>query len=179
MSKPDIRWFSRQYIWVQDKLLIPLQLVDPNTGEKSESCLGLIDTGASCCMISGRMGKKLWLVPVGRIPVMTPAWQSDHNQYVTCLLLPDNYMTDLLYVTEWPIDLQGFDVLIWMDVLSKGDFTMTKRSWNTLISFIAPSQDPIDLAHKYVLRNILSERMENERLKRLNGKNNRKKKKRK
>ena len=110
---------------------------------------------------------------------MTPAWKSDHNQYITCLLLPDDYMTDLLYVTEGPIDLQGFDVLIWMDVLSKGDFTMTKRNWNTLISFITPSQDPIDLVDKYVWRNIISERMEKERLKRLNGKNNRKKKKRK
>ena len=171
MNSNIIRWFSTEYQWIQRKLLIDINLIDPYFQKESESVKWLIDTWATCCMISKRIADRLWLISVWKSEISTAWWSHIVNKYLTKLKLPDNFISDAIFVTEWPLDDQWFDVLIGMDILSQWDFAMSKRNWNTLISFVTPSQQPIDLVNKY--KQVAH--LQTQEQKRLNGHNNRKK----
>jgi len=67
---------------------------------------------------------------------------SDVNTYGVNILLPNNIGFHALKVTEGI--LTGIDVLIGMDIISKGDFAITSFHGNTKFSFNMPSTHDID-----------------------------------
>lgn len=179
MSDNSVCGFSRQYKNIPSQLLIPIHIIDPITWDSSIECQGLIDTWATNCVISSRMASELNLIQSWLVKTYHAWGVSDCKQYTVKLELPDSYITNTLLVTEWPIDLQGFDVLIGMDVITEGDFTMTKKDGWLLISFITPSQWAINLVERYIAKRNVEKKIKKQQQERLNGKNNRKKKKRK
>ena len=101
-----------------------------------------MDKGATGTVISANVVQKLNLKPVSKAKVYHANGDSIVNVYLINLFLPNNVAIPFVKVTEGK--LNGTDLLIGMDVISLGDFSITNVSGNTTLSFRVPSSVEID-----------------------------------
>ncbi|MDO4981042.1 MAG: SEC-C metal-binding domain-containing protein [Prevotellaceae bacterium] len=109
---------------------------------KGINCICLWDTGASSSCISKRLAKDLGLVQTGVANTFTAAGPSQTKTYVVNIGLPNHVQIPMVMVSE--AELNGFDVLIGMDVITLGDFSITNVNGKTVFSFRIPSTETID-----------------------------------
>ena len=120
---------------------------------------GLWDTGATGTVISKRVIDTLNLRPISKCKVFHAGGESIVNVYAINLHLPNHVAFQFIKVTEG--NLNGFDVLIGMDVMSQGDFSLSNFQGKTTFSFRIPSlketdftkENPNTPPHKKVQRN--------------------------
>lgn len=118
---------------------------DPSKGGKHPKVseyIGLWDTGASGTVISHRVVASLDLKPVGKSKVFHADGESVVNNYLINLFLPNKVAFQSIRVTEGV--LNGFDLLIGMDIITTGDFSITNVGGNTTFSFRVPSIEKVD-----------------------------------
>lgn len=106
--------------------------------------LGLWDTGAQGTVISANVAKKIGLIPMSMTRVHHANGEAVVNVYLVNVVLPNSVGFSNLKVTEGILD--GFDVLIGMDIITLGDFAITNVNNNTTFSFRIPSLNEIDFA---------------------------------
>jgi len=104
--------------------------------------IGLWDTGATGTVVTSKVVKELGLVPTGKITSHNANGSALVNTYTINVYLPNNVGFHFVKVTEG--QLTGMDVLIGMDIISKGDFSITNVNGNTTFSFRIPSIKEID-----------------------------------
>lgn len=102
------------------------------------------DTGATGTCISKEVVSKLHLVPIGKINVHTPSGMGIMNQYIANIILNNEVVFQNWLVMDSEIGNQGIDVLIGMDIISKGDFALSNYEGRTQFSFRIPSQEHIE-----------------------------------
>lgn len=95
------------------------------------------DTGATNTMISENVVKICNLVSTGITQVGTAGGIVPANTYVIDLLLPDNMLIKNLNVTCGK--LNGTDVLVGMDIINTGDFSVSNFKGKTKFTFRMPS----------------------------------------
>lgn len=103
---------------------------------------GLWDTGASSSVINETLAKELGLKPIGVAKVFHANGESEVNRYLVNIALPNNIMLPMMPVTAGK--LSGTDVLIGMDIISLGDFSISHKDGGTTFSFQIPSTHNID-----------------------------------
>lgn len=113
---------------------------------KTERVQGLWDTGASGSVISRALAAKLKLVPITRCRTYHAQGESMVNVYLIDLVLPNNLLVRGLRVSEGV--LNGFDMLIGMDIIGKGDFALSNRDNKTLFSFQIPPTHHYDFVEQ-------------------------------
>jgi predicted aspartyl protease len=104
--------------------------------------VGLWDTGASGTVISKAVIDKLELKPIGKSKVFHTNGESIVNVYAINLNLPNQVGFQFVRVTEGV--LSGFDLLIGMDIITTGDFSITNVGGKTTFSFRVPSIKEVD-----------------------------------
>lgn len=104
----------------------------------------LWDTGAMRSVISTEVVKILGLLPVGQAKVYHTNGVSIVKTYLIDILLPNAIEFSAVLVTEGI--LGDTDVLIGMDIISKGDFAVTGSNGKTKFSFQVPSTHDIDFS---------------------------------
>jgi len=109
---------------------------------KGVKCQCLWDTGASSSCISKRLAKDLGLIQTGVAKTFTAAGLSQTKTYVVNIGLPNHVQIPMVMVSE--AELNGFDVLIGMDIITLGDFSITNVDGKTVFSFRVPSIETID-----------------------------------
>ena len=120
---------------------------DPDGSEPEPTAVrfnALWDTGATNTGISQRVVESLSLIPDGYV-------ESHHAQgvahgiprFTVNLLLPPNVGVSGVQVAQVEL-LDGVDVLLGMDIINLGDFSVTNKDGKTMFSFIIPSQKHID-----------------------------------
>ena len=109
---------------------------------KVHQYVGLWDTGATSSVISNNIVEFLNLEPISKARVHDASGEKESNVYAIHLLLPNNIGVSFLPVTVGV--LNGFDILIGMDVISQGDFAITNVEGETTFSFRIPSIKTID-----------------------------------
>lgn len=103
----------------------------------------LWDTGASGCVITDAVIDALNLKPIRQVEVYDASGSKKTNLYFVNILLPNNIEFKNLPVTSGV--LKDFDVLIGMDVICNGDFSITNRDKDkVLFSFQIPSTHEYD-----------------------------------
>jgi predicted aspartyl protease len=102
----------------------------------------LWDTGASGTVISKTVVEKLDLKPIGKSKVFHANGESIVNVYAINLFLPNQVAFNFVKVTEGV--LNGFDLLIGMDIITSGDFSITNVDGLTSFSFRVPSIRQVD-----------------------------------
>jgi Aspartyl protease len=114
-------------------------------------CLGIWDTGATGSAITKLTAKKLNLAPTGIKRVSGLGGTFSKNVYLVDLQFPNNIKILDLPVTEIdnPQDEKGkiidnFGILIGMDIITRGDFTISNFEGKTIMSFRIPSLDKTD-----------------------------------
>jgi predicted aspartyl protease len=108
----------------------------------------LWDTGAMASVVSTNVVRTLGLKPIGKARVFHANGESTVNTYLINITLPNNIEFFSLLVTEG--SLSDTDVLIGMDIISKGDFAITAVEGNTKMSFQIPSTHDIDFVREIV-----------------------------
>jgi len=107
------------------------------------------DTGATASVITSRVVADCGLVPVSIQTVSTANGDCECNVYLIDLILPNHVRVKDLKVTEATI--KGADLLVGMDVISKGDLAITNFDGKTAFSFRIPSSMIIDfVSHSYL-----------------------------
>jgi len=108
-------------------------------------CTATWDTGAMISVISINVIEKLGLEPIGKETVGHGGGISTANKYLVNIFLPNEIVFTSLEVLGMPISV---DILIGMDIISKGDFVITASQGKTKFSFQIPSTHDTDYEKK-------------------------------
>lgn len=106
------------------------------------------DTGASATAISQKVVETCGLAPTGMTMVQTAAGLEPAETYVINIGLPNNVGFAMVQVTKANLG-DSNDVLIGMDIISQGDFSITNKDGNTVFSFRIPSSVRIDFVKEH------------------------------
>lgn len=110
---------------------------------KDKKWIGVWDTGASKSSISQRVVDELGLISVGNIVISTSNGIVTVDAYYVDFTLPND--ETVKYVLVSCADLgDEVDVLIGMDIISLGDFSITNANNQTTFSFRMPPEFEID-----------------------------------
>lgn len=115
----------------------------------------LWDTGATNSCISINVVRNLALHSIGQINVQTPTGEETVDLYLVNITLPNDIVIENTSVCGSKIADQGIDLLIGMDIISRGDFVVTNRDGKTLFSFCTPSVHTIDFAKEIAAQNVV------------------------
>lgn len=100
------------------------------------------DTGAEVSSISTRVASEMGLITLGKARNSTAAGFVDVDIFAINILLPNGVNFAMVPVTG--NDLGDVDMLIGMDIISRGDFSVTNVGEKTTFSFRIPSMERID-----------------------------------
>jgi hypothetical protein len=102
------------------------------------------DTGATNSVLSHNLVSALGLISTGQVVVNTAGGTIIVNKYIVDLHLPNTVIVEDVVVTEAPNGIGGADMLIGMDIISRGDFAVTNFNNKTVFSFRIPSQETVN-----------------------------------
>lgn len=102
--------------------------------ETCVECLALWDTGSEGTVVSERIVKELDLEPYGKSLIGHLNGRSTSVDYLVELILPSGQRSGLLRVNSGTIPSE-VDVIIGMDVISRGDFQLLQKDGGMSFSF--------------------------------------------
>lgn len=143
----------------------PESLLLPGETAQVDNCIAIWDTGASGSAITELQAAKLGLLPTGVKRVSGLGGTIEKNTYMVDIVLPNSVKIPNLPVTELdnPVDEQGnkkedYGMLIGMDIISMGDFTITNQLGKTIMSFRTPSMVDTDYVAEWKRRKAIEVR---------------------
>ncbi len=119
------------------------------------SVLALWDTGATNSCISEEVVQKLGLIPTGKVNMQTPSGVAEHNTYLVDIKLPNNVSVKDLQVLDSKIDSQGIGMLVGMDIISKGDLTVSNFNGKTVFTLEFLLNECTDYAKEINISNLI------------------------
>lgn len=129
-------------------------ITPPNTYDKTSKIddkykiNGVWDTGASTTAISEELVTKLNLPPISITQVNTANGTTLATRHVVDLYLPNRVVIQNLVVTSAKL-AAPIQILIGMDVITKGDFSISNHNNKTTLSFRMPSLGETDYVEMY------------------------------
>lgn len=103
----------------------------------------LWDTGATNCVITQKIVDDLGLKPTSMTKVSTVSEEDvDAEVFLVSIFLPNKVCIPNIHVTKGRV--KGYDMLIGMDIINKGDLAVTNHQGKTSFSFRMPSSSEID-----------------------------------
>lgn len=101
------------------------------------------DTGAQYTFISPRIVDALQLKPYGKGQFMGIGGDQESDTYIVCIALPNGRIIQNIEV--YCTDIDDYDLLIGMDIISLTDFVITNKNNKTIFQFRSPSEGGIEL----------------------------------
>jgi len=102
------------------------------------------DCGSNCSIVTEKAAKRLKMMPIDVIKVVSLKVSAFEKVYVIDIYLPNDIKMPQIKVSEC-IELPGnYDLLIGMDIISKGDFAVSNFDGKTVFTFRVPSKETID-----------------------------------
>lgn len=137
-------------------LSFPKSLLSTGQAHKKDDCIAIWDTGAMASAVTELEALKLGLVQTGMKQISGLGGTLDKKTYLVDILLPNQILLENHPVTEIdnPKDQNGkkletFGMLIGMDIISMGDFSVTNFEGKTVMSFRVPSMHKICYVAEY------------------------------
>lgn len=117
---------------------------DPSIQEapKGKEYIAIWDTGATSSVISEKVAHDLGLQSFAFAKAIHAGGTSDVPVYRVNIMLPNKVGIAGVRVSQ--LNITGADVLIGMDIISKGDFAITHVGRKTKFTFRIPSLESID-----------------------------------
>ena len=141
MNKSVLSVFTEKYTKIENRLLNKVVLC---ANEIVDQALAQWDTGATNTCISEEIAKKYNLKPISYAQSKTPSGKLTSPIYFIDIVLNNEVVFTNWAVMGSKIGEQGIDILIGMDVISKGDFAISNYNGTTQFSFRIPSQEHVD-----------------------------------
>ena len=101
------------------------------------------NTGAQFTIISPRLVEALQLGPFGQGGVMGIGGDQVANTYLVHIALPDGKM--IQDVEVYCSDIDDYDILLGMDIITETDFLLTNADGKTVFQFRTPSEGGMEL----------------------------------
>jgi hypothetical protein len=106
------------------------------------SVRGIWDTGATNSVITSKVIQARDLKPIGIVEVGTPNGKSNANTYLVNFRMPNHVGFVGIRVTEGK--LEDVDVLVGMDIINKGDMSITNKDGQTWMTYQIPATHRTD-----------------------------------
>ena len=161
MTEPKIYAFTQEIKGIADALYSEVDVFDSTKTDTSApfnqqkvpsfKCVGLWDTGAMKTVITDKVVNALALPELGVAKVSGVSGIYRTTTHMIDLMLPNGVIFPRLSVTKGTFGTH-FDVLIGMDVISRGDFTISNYQGATTLSFRTPSLAQTDYVQWLTLR---------------------------
>jgi len=103
----------------------------------------LWDTGATDTVVSKKVVDALKLQPTGITGMVHADGKTTVNTHSVSIFLPNDVVISAIRVLECNLP-SDIDILIGMDIISKGDFAITSSNGKTKFSFQMPSTHDIE-----------------------------------
>lgn len=141
MDKKVLSVFTEKYSKIENRLLNKVVLA---ANDIVDQALAQWDTGATNTCISEEIAEHYNLKPVSFAQSKTPSGTLTAPIYFIDIILNNEVVLSKWMVMGSKIGAQGIDILIGMDVISKGDFAISNFNGKTQFSFRLPSQQDVD-----------------------------------
>lgn len=140
---------------IKDRIIITCSVSLPNSDDtQAELHRALWDTGATTTCISLSLAKKLGLMPVDTVKNVVGANNEPFSAPVYCVQIRmGRFVIPIHNVIGLPMDGTDREVIIGMDIISKGDLSITNYSGRTIITFRTPSLEAINYVDELNLQN--------------------------
>src|SRR5260221_504702 len=107
--------------------------------------ISIWDTGAMSTVISKRFAEELGLIPTGKITITGVNHTTEENTYFANIYLPNNVCLGFVKIAEVPrISGDNADILIGMDIIGSGDFSVYCEEGKTVMTYRLPSVGGVD-----------------------------------
>lgn len=164
-DKPVYHAFTQEYPAKRNRLLTEIELTNPLNNSVVKG-IALWDTGATSSCISDSVAGKLDLKPTGMMNIRTPSGSKEVRTFLVNIKLP-NYLSVVdVPVCETDIGNQDIDVLIGMDIILLGDFSVSNFNDRTVFSFRHPSKATTDYVKQLKAEDVIGPRHGNGKKKR-------------
>jgi len=114
----------------------------PNPPPEMREFSAIWDTGATNSAISQKVVDACDLKPIGMVEVHYGDGTALSEVYLVNIGLPNNVAFQQVHVTKMAVITA--DVLVGMDIIASGDFAVTNKNGQTVLSFRYPSIECID-----------------------------------
>ena len=150
----QVRVFTTKYNGLVNVLRTQVHIgpiLDPNSAPKplnpsncsAKEFTAIWDTGATNSVITQNVINQCGLKPTGVARVFTAKGEHLTETFLVSLFLPNGVVINQLKVSRGEL-VDGSDVLIGMDIMSQGDFSVTNFHGRTTLSFRMPSIAEVD-----------------------------------
>lgn len=144
--------YTTKYDGRSQKLINDVQVAHK---EKICDATALWDTGATGTCVSEELVNELGLIPTGKLNISTPSGSSIVNTYSVDILFPNKVVIKDVVVCGTKIGEQGIQVLIGMDIITLGDFSVSNFEGKTTFSFRIPSKTETDYVKEINRENLI------------------------
>ena len=155
--------FTSKHEGLINKIITPLGLTlpfTPNDYPKGKmpynpiSKFALWDTGATGSFLTAATVRELNLVPTGTTTINHAAKTGETNNYesntyLVNFFLPNHVLIYGVTVSECEDIVGNVGAIIGMDIITRGDFSMTNVNQKTWVSFRVPSMQSIDYVEQH------------------------------
>ena len=117
--------------------------INPGFNNIKDTYIAMWDTGSNMTVISDKLAKELNLKSIGEIVVDTANGKYKANKYLISISLPNRLNIENMPISSGNLG-PGVDILIGLDLITLGDFSITNIDNKTVFSFRFPSTKEID-----------------------------------
>lgn len=147
------------------------QAFDPNVTKVNQPSItelnAIWDTGASCTLISKEYAVKVGLIPTGKTTITGVNNSTLENTYQVNVYLPNKVCLGFLKIAEAPALAGGAGMLIGMDIIGSGDFSVYNEDGKTVMTYRFPSIGGTDFvveagnikSHRAIMQKIEEQRV--------------------
>lgn len=129
---------------VSEAFEIPENIPFPTSDLRIHWVKALWDTGAMSSCISKRLAIQLGLRQIGVVEMATASHIVEAPIYLAHLILPNGLSFSDMELLEFQDTSDDCDIIIGMDLITQGDFSITNTGGRTLFSFRMPSLQAVD-----------------------------------
>jgi hypothetical protein len=152
VSKIQYFGFKNEYPYLPLKLMTEAEMYDVSQSQKIKVS-ALWDTGAMLSAITPEIAHRLNLVPFNRVKVNGINNISMADMVKVSIRLPNLAMVNNISVSVCNL-VKDVDLLIGMDIIQLGDFSISNGAGKTLFTFaMPPFEDKTDLYEKTIIVN--------------------------
>lgn len=155
LKTPPIKPLTLKFNKIVPEIICNIGISLPGGIEKLKEAVSLKalwDTGATNCVITQATAKKMNLKPIGIVPVHHGGGTTFENEYLVNIYLPNKVLFPNTRITECSDTSGKFDFIIGMNIISKGDFSITNFNGKTTMSYRWPSIEEIDFVRNAKLK---------------------------
>ena len=125
--------YSKRYGTRVDAIITECQFCTTGGGKNITAHSSLWDTGSTTTILSRRLINELKTEPFNKGGMSGIGGNTEGNTYLLHVMLPTG--DAVTYVEVFEADLEDFDAIIGMDIISLGDFHIDSSQGDTLFSF--------------------------------------------